>query len=225
MLDIFDILGPVMVGPSSSHTAGAVRIGSMARTLLGDEPVEARIHLHGSFAETGPGHGTDRALVAGLLGMKPDDLRIPFAFQEAKKRGLIYTIDTVELRDAHPNTAVIETWDAGGKKLELQACSVGGGRILVNKVDGIDVSFDGPFDLSAALGRPGDFANPEHVAAISRVQRACQEAGKASFIYSPTVEDAKNSIRQGFDSVTYSMDALLLIDAVKHAVAQLGDLD
>ena len=75
MLDIFDILGPVMVGPSSSHTAGAVRIGSMARTLLGDEPVEARIHLHGSFAETGPGHGTDRALVAGLLGMKPDDLR------------------------------------------------------------------------------------------------------------------------------------------------------
>jgi 4-hydroxy-2-oxoheptanedioate aldolase len=69
------------------------------------------------------------------------------------------------------------------------------------------------FDLSAALGRPGDFANPEHVAAISRVQRACQEAGKASFIYSPTVEDAKNRIRQGFDSVTYSMDALLLIDA------------
>ena len=146
MLDIFDILGPVMVGPSSSHTAGAVRIGSMARTLLGDEPVEARIHLHGSFAETGPGHGTDRALVAGLLGMKPDDLRIPFAFQEAKKRGLIYTIDTVELRDAHPNTAVIETWDAGGKKLELQACSVGGGRILVNKADGIDVSFDGMFN-------------------------------------------------------------------------------
>ena len=67
-------------------------------------------------------------------------------FQEAKKRGLIYAIDTVELRDAHPNTAVIETWDAGGKKLELQACSVGGGRILVNKVDGIDVSFDGMFN-------------------------------------------------------------------------------
>ena len=93
------------------------------------------------------------------------------------------------------------------------------------RLDGIDGIFVGPFDLSAALGRPGDFANPEHVAAISRVQRACQEAGKASFIYSPTVEDAKNRIRQGFDSVTYSMDALLLIEAVKHAVAQLGDLD
>ena len=83
MLDIFDILGPVMVGPSSSHTAGAVRIGSMARTLLGDEPVEAKIHLHGSFAETGKGHGTDRALVAGLLGMRPDDLRIPESFTVA----------------------------------------------------------------------------------------------------------------------------------------------
>ena len=65
-MDIFDILGPVMVGPSSSHTAGAARIGKMARTLLGGEPMEARIHLHGSFAETGSGHGTDRALVAGL---------------------------------------------------------------------------------------------------------------------------------------------------------------
>ena len=75
MIDIFDMMGPVMVGPSSSHTAGAARIGSMGRTLLGEDVAEARIGLHGSFAETGFGHGTDRALLAGLLGMKPDDLR------------------------------------------------------------------------------------------------------------------------------------------------------
>lgn len=87
MLDIFDILGPVMIGPSSSHTAGAARIGCMARSLLGAPPVRAAIHLYGSFAETGPGHGTDRALVGGLLGMKPDDPRLPFAFDEAKRRG------------------------------------------------------------------------------------------------------------------------------------------
>lgn len=87
MLDIFDILGPVMVGPSSSHTAGAVRIGSMARTLLGDEPVEAKIHLHGSFAETGPGHGTDRALVAGLLGMKPTISASPTPTRRLKSVG------------------------------------------------------------------------------------------------------------------------------------------
>ena len=130
-MDIFDILGPVMVGPSSSHTAGAARIGKMARTLLGGEPMEARIHLHGSFAETGSGHGTDRALVAGLLGMNPDDMRIPFAFQEAEKAGLHFTVDKIDLRDAHPNTAVIEVRDAHGKQLELQAASIGGGRIVV----------------------------------------------------------------------------------------------
>ena len=98
MLDIFDILGPVMIGPSSSHTAGAAKIGAMARTLLGAPPVKAAIHLYGSFAETGAGHGTDRALVGGLLGMKPDDPRLPDAFAEAEKAGLTYTIDEIKLR-------------------------------------------------------------------------------------------------------------------------------
>jgi|GEM_PF-337155 len=129
MLDIFDILGPVMIGPSSSHTAGAARIGAMARTLLGAPPVKAAIHLYGSFAETGAGHGTDRALVGGLLGMKPDDPRLPFAFDAAEKAGLTFTIDEVSLREAHPNTAVIEAWDSEGKKLTMQASSLGGGRI------------------------------------------------------------------------------------------------
>ena len=145
MLDIFDILGPVMIGPSSSHTAGAARIGAMARTLLGAPPVKAAIHLYGSFAETGAGHGTDRALVGGLLGMKPDDPRLPFAFDAAEKAGLTFTIDEVSLREAHPNTAVIEAWDREGKKLTMQASSLGGGRIMVNKLDGIDVNFTGMF--------------------------------------------------------------------------------
>ena len=145
-MDIFDILGPVMVGPSSSHTAGAVRIGLMARTLLGEEPVEAKIHLYGSFAESGQGHGTDRALVAGLLGMKPDDLRIPKAFEEAEKAGFRYSFDSVELREAHPNTAIIEVTGKNGKKLEVQAASVGGGRIRVNRLDGIDVNFTGEYN-------------------------------------------------------------------------------
>ena len=146
MLDIFDILGPVMIGPSSSHTAGAARIGAMARTLLGAPPVKAAIHLYGSFAETGAGHGTDRALVGGLLGMKPDDPRLPFAFDAAEKAGLTFTIDEVSLREAHSNTAVIEAWDREGKKLTMQASSLGGGRIMVNKLDGIDVNFTGMFN-------------------------------------------------------------------------------
>ena len=142
-MDIFDILGPVMVGPSSSHTAGAARIGAMARTLLGEEGADAKLHLYGSFAETGKGHGTDRALVAGLLGMKPDDLRIPNAFEEAEKAGLRYTIDEIDLRDAHPNTAVLELTGKGGRTLTVQASSLGGGRIMVNKLDGIEVNFTG----------------------------------------------------------------------------------
>ena len=146
MINIFDMMGPVMVGPSSSHTAGAARIGNMGRTLLGEEVARADIGLHGSFAETGFGHGTDRALLAGLLGMKPDDLRIPNAYQEAKNAGMRYSFHTVDLRDAHPNTALLELTGKGGKKMSLQASSVGGGAIVVNKIDGISVSFTGEFN-------------------------------------------------------------------------------
>ncbi len=146
MINIFDMMGPVMVGPSSSHTAGAARIGNMGRTLLGEEVVRADIGLYGSFAETGYGHGTDRALLAGLLGMKPDDLRIPNAYEEANRAGMAYSFRTVELRDAHPNTALLELTGKSGKKLTLQASSIGGGAIVVNKIDGIDVNFTGDFN-------------------------------------------------------------------------------
>ena len=146
MINIFDMMGPVMVGPSSSHTAGAARIGNMGRTLLGEEVARADIGLYGSFAETGYGHGTDRALLAGLLSMKPDDLRIPNAYEEANRAGMAYSFRTVELRDAHPNTALLELTGKSGKKLTLQASSIGGGAIVVNKIDGIDVNFTGDFN-------------------------------------------------------------------------------
>ena len=146
MINIFDMMGPVMVGPSSSHTAGAARIGNMGRTLLGEEVARADIGLYGSFAETGYGHGTDRALLAGLLGIKPDDLRIPNAYEEANRAGMAYSFRTVELRDAHPNTALLELTGKSGKKLTLQASSIGGGAIVVNKIDGIDVNFTGDFN-------------------------------------------------------------------------------
>ena len=113
---------------------------------LGEDVAEAKIGLHGSFAETGFGHGTDRALLAGLLGMKPDDLRIPNAYQEADRAGMKYSFHTVDLRDAHPNTALLELTGVSGKKMALQASSVGGGAIVVNKIDGISVSFTGEFN-------------------------------------------------------------------------------
>lgn len=139
----FEILGPVMVGPSSSHTAGALRCAQVAASLLEGRITKVTFGLWNSFAHTYRGHGTDRALVAGLLGMKPDDLRIPNAFEEANKAGLRYTIDEIDLRDAHPNTAVLELTGKGGRALTVQASSLGGGRIMVNKLDGIEVNFTG----------------------------------------------------------------------------------
>lgn len=142
-MDLFDILGPVMVGPSSSHTAGAVRIGRMARALLGQEPVKAELLLHGSFASTGEGHGTHQALIAGLLGLSPDDSRVPDSFSLAKERGLEFTFGTCVLRDVHPNSVLIALEGDKGGRLEVGASSPGGGRIQVFRVDGLDTSFSG----------------------------------------------------------------------------------
>lgn len=139
-MNIFEILGPVMVGPSSSHTAGAVRIGLMTRRLLGQKPVKARIGMYGSFLATGRGHGTDRAVVAGLLGMKPDDIRIPESLELAAADGLSFSFEEANLSGVHPNTVLLEVEGDGGRELSVQASSLGGGRIMVNRLDGIDVN-------------------------------------------------------------------------------------
>lgn len=143
MGSIFDILGPVMVGPSSSHTAGAARIGLIARQLFGRQPKKATVYLHGSFAATGKGHGTDRALIAGLLGMKPDDMRIPNSLEIAREEGMEFTIENKDIKEAHPNTAQIIMEAEGVNTMKIQAYSIGGGRIRVCKLDGIDVNFSG----------------------------------------------------------------------------------
>lgn len=160
---LFDVLGPVMTGPSSSHTAGAVRIGSTARRLLGEQPAEAEILLYGSFAATGRGHGTDRALVAGLLGMQPDDDRIPHSFALAKEAGLHFKISTANLRGAHPNTAMLRLVGISGRKLEVVGSSIGGGRINICQIDGITTNFGG--DHNTLIVHNQD--TPGHVAAVT----------------------------------------------------------
>lgn len=140
-MNIFDIMGPIMVGPSSSHTAGAARIGYVSRKLLGFQPARVDIALHGSFAATGAGHGTDKAIVAGLLGMRPDHPDIPISFQLAKEAEMSVTIHKVDLRDAHPNTAVLTLVGSRGRTLVVNASSLGGGRIRVNSIDGMDAAF------------------------------------------------------------------------------------
>ncbi|NPV70827.1 MAG: L-serine ammonia-lyase, iron-sulfur-dependent, subunit beta [Firmicutes bacterium] len=157
----FDVIGPVMVGPSSSHTAGAVRLGRMARAIAGGKPVAARIGLHGSFARTYKGHGTDVAVVAGLLGMDMDDEAIPCALSIAAERGLRVTFETVDLDGVHPNTAVIRVTNDAGATTEITGSSLGGGRIVVTSLDGFSVSLTGTYPtwIVHHLDRPGVVAS------------------------------------------------------------------
>lgn len=140
---VFDIIGPVMVGPSSSHTAGAARLGAIARAIAGAEVRVARITLHGSFASTGRGHGTDVALVAGLLGYPPDDARIPDALALAEESGLRVTFSEADLGDVHPNTARIDIETADGQRLLVQGSSVGAADVEVTQVDDFPVHLTG----------------------------------------------------------------------------------
>lgn len=145
MVSILDIIGPVMVGPSSSHTAGACRLGLLARNLVGGTPQTALIELHGSFARTGEGHGTDKAIAGGLLGFRPDDDRLRTAREIAEGEGLTYTFAKVKLgeeSEVHPNSVRL-TVEREGRTAVMIGASLGAGRILVNEIDGYPVEVHG----------------------------------------------------------------------------------
>lgn len=144
-MNLFDIIGPVMVGPSSSHTAGAVRIGNVARKLVGADIKIAKIYFHGSFQLTGKGHGTDKALLAGLMGMPVDDSRIPRSYAEASKREMAYAFFPIDLGDVHPNSVKLVLDGINGRHREIVACSIGGGRIEITEIDGLAVRFGGDY--------------------------------------------------------------------------------
>lgn len=145
-MDLFDIIGPVMIGPSSSHTAGAARIGRVARRLLDDIPARATIVFHGSFAKTWQGHGTDKAILGGLLDMDVDDTRLRDSLALAEQAGLSYTFSTAQLRDAHPNTVLVHVAGQSGRQIRIQGASIGGGRIRILSIDGLEVNFSGEAD-------------------------------------------------------------------------------
>ena len=160
-MNVFDILGPVMIGPSSSHTAGAVRIGLITRILLGTEPVHARILFHGSFAKTYKGHGTDKAIIAGILGMKTDDEGIRFSLEIAEEKGLETELLTGEIPGAHPNTAELVLTGNDGRQVSLRGSSIGGGNILITRINGMDVFLTGQHTSLIVLHKdaPGTIAS------------------------------------------------------------------
>lgn len=159
-MNIFDIMGPIMVGPSSSHTAGAARIGYVSRQLLGEDLNKAEILLHGSFAATGKGHGTDKAIVAGLMGMMPDDERIPDAFEIAKEQGIEISVGEALLKTEYANACLLNLESVNGRSLKIMAASLGGGRISIEQIDGIDTHFSGDYPTLIVhnLDQPGHVA-------------------------------------------------------------------
>lgn len=142
-MHLFDVIGPVMIGPSSSHTAGAARIGRVVRRLLGAQPVQADIGFHGSFATTYQGHGTDRAVAGGLMDFDVDDARLRDSLTLAREAGLVLRFSPIHLRNAHPNTIVIDARAADGRRITVQAASVGGGSIRIESMNGLEVGFSG----------------------------------------------------------------------------------
>jgi len=135
-----------MIGPSSSHTAGAVRIGRVARAILGDRVSRARILLHGSFADTYRGHGTDRALAAGLLGYATDDERIRQALDIAGREGMELSFERADLGAVHPNTALLFLTSPSGRRVEVMGSSVGGGSIVISRINGFEVELTGEYN-------------------------------------------------------------------------------
>lgn len=142
---VFDILGPIMIGPSSSHTAGAARLGKIARAISGDDIKEVTFLLHGSFSKTYKGHGTDKALVAGILGMEPSDVRLRNSIELAEQQGLTVIFKEADLGDQHPNTVKFIIKNSINKSFEIIGSSIGGGSIKITEINGIQVDFTGEY--------------------------------------------------------------------------------
>lgn len=181
-MSLFNIVGPVMVGPSSSHTAGAVRIGYVARKLMGQPIVSAEILLYGSFLATGKGHGTHFAIVAGLLGMQPDDIRIPDSIQMAKREGMTVSFGEAELPDGHPNSVQLNLTGENGRVLTVVGESIGGSSINIASVDGLNANFSGerPTLIVHNMDQPGHVAEVTSMLAHKSVNIAAMQLYRAN---------------------------------------------
>lgn len=199
-MGIFDIIGPVMVGPSSSHTAGAVRLGRMARCLLNDQPTRVLLALAGSFAATGEGHGTHEALLGGVLGLDPDDPAIVHAKTLAEEEGLQWEYSQIETGKEHPNTVRINLQGSKGQTITVEGSSVGGGNVRLLTIDGLRVDQDLklPTLLAAYPDRPGVVAAVTRILAGYRLNIAGMKVrrgarGKAALMTLETDEEIPES--------------------------------
>jgi len=171
---IFDVIGPVMIGPSSSHTAGANRIGNMARAIFGKKIKRVEFYLHGSFYKTRKGHGTDRALLAGIMKIEHDNVKIRDAFEIAQSKGIEYEFYKADLGDVHPNSVKIVMYGKEDKKVEVIGSSIGGGKIVITKIGATDVKIDGEYSsiITKHHDKPGVIAKITSVLAEFKINIA-----------------------------------------------------
>lgn len=165
-ISVFDVLGPNMIGPSSSHTAGAAVIAGVARKLIAPPLKKVEFTLYGSFAKTYRGHGTDRALLGGILGFDTDDVRIRDSFEIARKRGLEFAFIPNETeQDVHPNTADIRMENESGQVMTVRGVSLGGGKMKITRINGVEVDFTGEYSALIVIHQdtPGVVAHITHV--------------------------------------------------------------
>lgn len=215
-MNIFDIIGPVMVGPSSSHTAGACKIGYVSRKLLAEQLKSAKVLLYGSFFATGKGHGTQKALVAGLLGMLPDDPKIPESLEEAEKQGIKIYFGKSSLKDGHPNSVELILEGINGRTLNIIGESLGGSIINIASIDGLSANFSGDYPTLIVhnLDQPGHIAEVTSMLShksvnIARMQLyRSSRGGDAVMIIECDQEVPEQSIKwlshlEGIEKVTY----------------------
>lgn len=218
---VFDIIGPRMVGPSSSHTAGAARLGKVARRISGNDVAKVTFVLYGSFAKTYKGHGTDRALMAGILDMEPNDPDLGKSLEIAEASGLDYKFAVNDADPPHPNTVKIIITGSWGKITEMVGCSIGGGNIRVIQINGLNVEFTGEYPTLVIrhLDRPGVIAEVTSLMvkfniniAFMRVFR--QSKGQDAFMIIETDNDISKKIIAQLRAVGDEIQDVYLIEAL-----------
>jgi len=219
MVSLLDIIGPVMVGPSSSHTAGACRLGLLARCLVGGTPERARIELHGSFARTGEGHGTDKAIVGGLMGFRPDDERIRDALGIAEREALDYRFEKTTLgeeNEVHPNTVRI-TVERADRTAVMVGSSLGAGRVLVTEIDGYPVEVTGNYhtivlvaeDIPGSVARIATILSDDGIN-IATLRLTRKERGGDAFMVIEVDEQPDEKVRADIRTLPWVRWALRL---------------
>lgn len=187
---VFDILGPVMIGPSSSHTAGAARLGKIAKDIVGTEFHKVVFYLHGSFGKTFEGHGTDKALVAGILGMDPSDEKLRDSFEIAKSKNIEFEFIEADLGYQHPNTVKIVFKFENQEDIYIIGSSIGGGNILITDINGNKVEFSGdyPTMLIKYIDQKGAISRISSILSINEINIATMKVTRENDIATMVVE-------------------------------------